>query len=107
MTAELEENSSNPLRILFKGEKKFFLDVLGLHCCTWAFSSYTEWGLLFIVVGASHCYGCSHRGVQALGPRASAVAARWLSSCGTWAYLLYGMSTLPGSRTDTICFANL
>ena len=27
-----------------------FLAVLGLHCCTWAFSSCGEWGLLFIVV---------------------------------------------------------
>ena len=28
----------------------FFLAVLGLHCCAWAFSSCGEWGLLFIVV---------------------------------------------------------
>ena len=27
-----------------------FLVVLGLHCCTWAFSNYREQGLLFIVV---------------------------------------------------------
>ena len=27
-----------------------FLAVLGLHCCTWAFSSCGEWGLLFAVV---------------------------------------------------------
>ena len=26
------------------------LAVLGLHCCTWAFSSCGEWGLLFVVV---------------------------------------------------------
>lgn len=32
MTAELEENSSNPLRILFKEEKKFFWLCFGLHC---------------------------------------------------------------------------
>ena len=27
-----------------------FLAVLGLHCCTWAFCSCGEWGLLFVVV---------------------------------------------------------
>ena len=27
-----------------------FLVVLGLRCCTWAFSSCGEWGLLFIAV---------------------------------------------------------
>ena len=23
---------------------------LGLHCCTWAFSSFGKWGLLFVAV---------------------------------------------------------
>ena len=27
-----------------------FLAALGLRCCTWAFSSSGEWGLLFIAV---------------------------------------------------------
>ena len=27
-----------------------FLAVVGLRCCTWAFSSCGEWGLLFIAV---------------------------------------------------------
>ena len=27
-----------------------FLAVLRLRCCTWAFSSCNEWGLLFVVV---------------------------------------------------------
>ena len=27
-----------------------FLAALGLRCCTWAFSSYGEWGLLFVAV---------------------------------------------------------
>ena len=27
-----------------------FLASLGLHCCTWAFSSCSEWGLLFIAM---------------------------------------------------------
>ena len=28
----------------------FFLAVLGLRCCTWAFSSCSKWGLLFVAV---------------------------------------------------------
>ena len=28
----------------------FFLAALGLHCCTWTFSSCKEWRLLFVVV---------------------------------------------------------
>ena len=28
----------------------YFLAALGLRCCTWAFSSCGEWGLLFIAV---------------------------------------------------------
>ena len=28
----------------------FILAALGLHCCTWAFSSCGEWGLLFLAV---------------------------------------------------------
>ena len=27
-----------------------FLAALGLHCCTWAFFSCVEWGLLFVLV---------------------------------------------------------
>ena len=27
-----------------------FLAALGLRCCVWAFSSCSEWGLLFVVV---------------------------------------------------------
>ena len=27
-----------------------FLAVLGFRCCAWAFSSCSEWGLLFVVV---------------------------------------------------------
>ena len=28
----------------------YFLAVLGLCCCGWAFSSFSKWGLLFIAV---------------------------------------------------------
>ena len=43
-----------------------FMAVLGLHCCTQAFSSCSKWGLLCIAVreilttGASHGAGASH-----------------------------------------------
>ena len=62
-----------------------FLAVLGLHCCTRAFSSYSERGLLFVVVCRLHCGGFSCCGARALGVRASVVVARGLSSCGSWA----------------------
>ena len=29
---------------------EFILAVVGLHCCTWAFSSCGKWGLLFVAV---------------------------------------------------------
>ena len=28
----------------------YFLVIVGLHCSTWAFSRFSEWGLLFIAV---------------------------------------------------------
>ena len=68
---------------------------LGLHCCAWAFSSCGELGLLSCGPWVSHCGGFSC-GAEALGTRASAVAARGLkqlqhvgwSSCRAWAKLL-------------------
>ena len=63
------------------------LAALGLHCCTWAFSSCGERGLLFIAV--------SCRGARAPGLRASVAVARSLSSCGARAQLLRGMWDLP------------
>ena len=61
----------------------YLLAALGLPCCTRAFSSYSERGLLFVAVRglliavASPCCGA-----QALGTQASVVVARGLSSCG-------------------------
>ena len=61
-----------------------FLAVLGLRCCARAFSSCGWWGLLF--------WGCADLlwrllslGAQALGVRASVIAAHGLSTWGTWA----------------------
>jgi len=28
----------------------YLLDVLGIHCCVWAFSNRSKWGILFVVV---------------------------------------------------------
>ena len=58
-----------------------FLAVLGLCCCTWAFSSCGERGLLFVAV----CGLLIAEHSRALGARASVVAARGLSSCGSQA----------------------
>ena len=60
--------------------------VLGLGCCSWAFSSCSERALLFdavrgiVIAVASLCYTA-----QALGMWASVVVACRLSSCGSWA----------------------
>ena len=85
-----------------------FLAVLGPHCCSLAFSSCGERGLLYRCgAWASHCGGFSCCGAQALGTWASVVSARGLSSCGSqalehrlsscgaWAYLLRCMWDLP------------
>ena len=52
-----------------------FMVVLGLCCCTQAFSSCGKWGLLFVAVHISHCDGPSCCGAGALGRRASAVCS--------------------------------
>ena len=63
-----------------------FLAALGLHCCTWAFSSCGNQGAtLRCGARASHRSGFSCCGARALGVRASVVAACGLSSCGSWA----------------------
>ena len=36
--------------VLFFKKIHLFLAALGLRCCVWAFSSCSEWGLLFLVV---------------------------------------------------------
>ena len=92
-----------------------FLAVLGLCCCTRAFSSCGERGAtLRCSARASHCGGLSHCRARALGVRASAVVARGLSSRGlrapehrlssrgTRAQLLRGMWDTPGSRIEPL-----
>ena len=62
-----------------------FLAVLGLRCYAWAFSSYGEWGLLFVAVRGLLIVVASRCGAWALGAWASVVVAHGLSSCGSWA----------------------
>ena len=86
-----------------------FLAALGLPCCTRAFSSCSEWGLLFaavpglLIAVASLCCGARALGVQASVVVACGLSSwglqsleRRLSSCGAQAYLLRGMWDLPG-----------
>ena len=62
-----------------------FLAALGLHCCSRAFSSCGERGLLFAAVRGLLIAVASRCGAQALGTQASAVVARRFSSCGSQA----------------------
>ena len=62
-----------------------FLAVLGPRCCTWAFSSCGEWGLLFVEVHGLLIAVASRCGARALGTWASVVVARGFSSCGSQA----------------------
>ena len=86
------------MRRLALFSKIIFLAALGLHCCTWAFSSCSEQGLLSSCrVWASHCGGFSL--LWSMGSRMHGVNlwlwAQWLqlkgsrfSSCGTWVDLV-------------------
>ena len=86
-----------------------FLAALGLHCCTQAFSSCSEWGLLFVAVCRILIAVASlvpEHGLQACGLQelwhtglsscVSRALERRLSSCGTRAQLLRSMWDLSG-----------
>ena len=55
-------------------KEKLFLAVLGLRCCVWAFSSYSEWGLLFVGVHRLLIVVASLVVEQTLGTQASVPA---------------------------------
>ena len=74
--------------------------VLSLRCCTWAFSSCGEWGLLFIAVRGLLIAVASRCGARALGAQASVAAVRGLSSCGVRTLLLCSMWDLPRPGTE-------
>ena len=57
--------------------------VLGLGCCTWAFSSCSERGLLFVAVCGLLIAVASRCRAWALGAWASVVVAHGLSGCGS------------------------
>ena len=87
-----------------------FLVALGLCCCTRAFSSCGEWGLLFIavhglltvVVSLVAEHGLQARQLSSCGTRA---LDRGLSSCGARAQLLRGMWDLPGPGLKPVSLA--
>ena len=72
---------------------KFFLAVLGLCCCTGAFSSFGEQRLLCCGAWASQGDGISCCGAWALGAPASAGATQTLVSCGSRALERAAFST--------------
>ena len=91
-----------------------FLAALGLCCCTWAFSSCGEWGLLFIVacglltVVASRCrarilecmgFSSCSGGLKSCG--FWAIDHR-LNTCAAWAQLLLGMWGPPRSEIQPV-----
>ena len=62
----------------------YFLAALGLHCYTWAFSSCSQWGLLFVAVHQLLIAVASldvEHGLQ--GVWVSVGAAREFSSCSS------------------------
>ena len=77
----------------------FILIVLGPHCCTWAFYSCGEQGLLLIVAHGLLIAVSSWCGAQALGIWASVVVAEGLSSWGTWA--VFAPWHVESSRTGS------
>ena len=73
-------------------KKKLFMTVLYLYCCSWAFSSCREWGLLSsFSMQASHCGGFSCCKARDLRLEGSVVGAHelscprglWVLSCQT------------------------
>ena len=83
---KLKKNFFKFFKKIFKLKiKNKFLAVVGLCCCTWAFSSCGEQGLLFVVVsGLLIAVVSLVAEARALGVQASVVVALRLSSCGSW-----------------------
>ena len=71
-----------------------------------AFSSCGERGLLFVAVCGLLTAVASHCGAQALGTRASAVAAHRLSSCGTRALERAGFSSCGTRALGRVGFSS-
>ena len=73
------------------------LVVLALRCCTWAFSSCGEWGLISSCSAlASHCGGFSCCRAQALGHRD-------FSSCSIWAQELWHWGVVMVQHVGSSC----
>ena len=68
---DLSNRTGEPIDSILK--ENLFLAVLDLCCCTWAFSSCVEWGLLTVVVSL-----VGEHGLQALGLSCSAACGIFL-----------------------------
>ena len=72
-----------------------FMSTLGLCCCMWAFSSWSEWGLLSSCdVQASYCCGLSCCGAWALGRMGSVVVV----------FILYHILIINTIRFKSVIF---
>ena len=70
-------------------KKKLFMTVLYLYCCSWAFSSCREWGLLSsFSMQASHCGGFSCCKARDLRLEGSVVGAHELSCPMAYGFLV-------------------
>ena len=82
--------------------------MLDLHCCSWAFSSCSEHGLLFSCgAQASYCGGFSCCGAQALAWTGFSSCSFWalehrLNSCGARAQWLRTIWNPPRSGTEPV-----
>ena len=93
---------SSPCFLCFQRFIYRVLASLGLRCFAWAFSGCSGPGpALRCVPPASHCRGpsCCRRGLWAW---AAVLAARGLSSCGAWAWLLRTTWDLPRSGIKSV-----
>ena len=84
----------------------FILTVLGLHCCTWSFSSCSGQGLLFAGACASHCSGFSCWGARLwyMGFSCCTTQAQQLWLTGPRAYRLQQLWLLGSIVTGFSCF---
>ena len=72
---DLEFSVNESMIFIYLLKFYLFLAALGLRCCAQAFSSCSEWGLLFIAVCGLLIVVASRCGALALGTQASVVAA--------------------------------
>ena len=79
-----------------------FLAAPGLPCCVWAFSSFSDWGLLSICSWrASHCSGFSCSRTPALGHLGFSICGHSLSCPAECGFILGSSWALAGGFLTT------